>query len=526
MASQQVEYVLTLKDLLTSKLREADSAASGLESAVGRVQSAVVGLGAAIGISFGISKIIDFTKSMVAAGSTVENARIGLTTLLRDANEASQVINNTMQDATRTPFAFEGLLAANKALISTGMSAGQAREDVLNLSNAIAATGGGDDELQRMVVNLQQIRNTGKATALDIRQFAYAGVNVYEMLARATGKTTQEVQHMEVTYDMLSMALKKAHEAGGIYANGLENMSQATSVKISNIGDSFFQLMVKMFDDLKPIIDPVLNMVGQFVNSMKEGWDRLMGNKDSLVAFFKQTMAFFQPLINVVKGLFGNIWNGLKLVVGEVLKWKGVFMEYFNMMKERLVTVFGWVSKFAEGIFGFIGMIMKVIRMVYMILEKLKVIWLIKTIFEGVWQVIKWIGDGLVWLYDNILKPIIDGISWAADAVSKWLGDDNKNVGVVVATKKMEEKTTTNAPDAALPKAGGAGFDMPSGGVSTETKGATASRAVTITVNIQSLVKEFTVKTTNIKEGASRLREMVTEALISATNDAQLMGGM
>lgn len=45
-----------------------------------------------------------------------------------------------------------------------------------------------------MAQNLQQIKNAGKATAADIKQFAYAGIDVYGILADYTGKSTAEVQ--------------------------------------------------------------------------------------------------------------------------------------------------------------------------------------------------------------------------------------------------------------------------------------------------------------------------------------------
>jgi hypothetical protein len=44
-------------------------------------------------------------------------------------------------------------------------------------------------------------------------------------------------------------------------------------------------------------------------------------------------------------------------------------------------------------------------------------------------------------------------------------------------------------------------------------------------VTIGSLIKDFTVKTTNIQEGASKVREMVAQTLLSATNDSQILAG-
>ena len=114
--AQKVEYELSLKDLLTGKLREADSAAKGLENTVKNIATT-------IGAAFAISKIKDFAMSIVDVGSKVENATTGLTTLLGNSAAATKVVNDTMADAMATPFAFESLLSANKALISAGVSA-------------------------------------------------------------------------------------------------------------------------------------------------------------------------------------------------------------------------------------------------------------------------------------------------------------------------------------------------------------------------------------------------------------------
>ena len=258
---------------IVSGAKEAQKSISDLEKASEKTNSAISSIGTAMGVTFGLAGIGMFISRMVTAGTVVEDATTGLTTLLKDGVEASQVIKNTMADAAKTPFAFEGLLAANKALISANETAPKAREAVLNLANAISSTGGGNAELERMVVNMQQIKNVGFASALDIKQFAYAGVNIYEVLKQAGIKTGEGIK---ITYDQINVALKKAREQGGIYANGLENMMNNTSVKLSNVGDSFFQLMNDIFTASKPVIDAVLNGTLAVVESLKSaiGWLR------------------------------------------------------------------------------------------------------------------------------------------------------------------------------------------------------------------------------------------------------------
>ena len=97
MAAEKVVYELSLNDLLSGKVKEADSNARQLDGTMNILQGTINKVGAAIGVAFGISAIKDFTMSMINAGTTVENAQTGLTTLLKDSGEASDVIKNTME---------------------------------------------------------------------------------------------------------------------------------------------------------------------------------------------------------------------------------------------------------------------------------------------------------------------------------------------------------------------------------------------------------------------------------------------
>ena len=52
---------------------------------------------------------------------------------------------------------------------------------------------------------------------------------------------------------------------------------------------------------------------------------------------------------------------------------------------------------------------------------------------------------------------------------------------------------------------------------------ATGSKAVTINVTIGDLIKQFTIHTTNMKEGAMKAKEQVAAALMGAVNDFQIV---
>lgn len=530
--ANRVEYELSLRDFLSAKIDAANTSVNRLEKSLGSTRGSVVNLGSALGVTFGIAGIVAFTKNMISAGTTVENALTGLTTLLKSSSEAKQVIDNTMSDASKTPFGFDGLLAANKALISAGSSAQEARTDVLNLANAIAATGGGDDELQRMVVNLQQIKNTGEATALDIKQFAYAGININKLLEAAGIKVTKGNKDQKISYEQITEALKKAHEAGGIYANGLENMSENTSVKISNLKDAVFQLSAKMFKDLKPAIESVVKWLFKFIKLVRKAWDWAVKYKD---------------IIKKVAIALGEAWIAFKTIGGAV----SIINRLGNAFSSAASN---GVSSFSNSIAGAIG----------------KVNALIAVVTSA-----RIVGDFLADLSKQGTKKGEERMTAGEDAKD----EENKKLEGLIAGKKAKEIIKIldkeisskdskywefyNASLAA--KNDYARYDLydkaqveasrkkaaidfkkqwestslvPSKKAQeisnkTSTSGSRAagktkavgSKSVTINVKINHLIGTYNSNITNIKEMSNKVKDIVVQALTGAVNDFQVVAG-
>ena len=241
----------------------------------------------------GIEQIV---QAGIEFNAKMEKYQTGLTTLLGSAEEAAAVMEQIRKDAASTPFDVDSLTQANQMLISTGMSAGDARKDVLNLANAIAATGGGSAELSRMAANMQQIKNVGKATAMDIRQFAMAGINIYGLLADATGKTTEEVKDMEVSYELLSAALEKAAAEGGKYAGAMEAQSQTFNGRMSTLKDNVMQLEGALTEDLfNQLSGTALPMVMDWVATLLEA-----AQTGGIEGAFKAAEGIISNLINTI----------------------------------------------------------------------------------------------------------------------------------------------------------------------------------------------------------------------------------
>lgn len=223
------------------------------------------------------STIIAAGKQVVSTGvqynAQLEQYQTALTNMLGSEAEAVALLDEIKQDAAKTPFDTAGLVKANELLISTGIGAENSRRTILALGDAVSATGGGNDELSRMAQNLQQIQNAGKATSADIKQFAYAGIDVYGILADYTGKTAEEVQKMTVTYDLLSNALISAADEGGRYFNSMNTQSETLNGQWNTLKDNATQLAGLMTGDLTDGIKVVIGHMNDLTVAASEAYD-------------------------------------------------------------------------------------------------------------------------------------------------------------------------------------------------------------------------------------------------------------
>lgn len=230
--------------------------------------------------SMALSAAKDFIQTGIQYNAQLESYTTGFTNMLGSAEAAKAAMDAIQEDAARTPFDVASLTQANQLLISAGENAGYSRKVIMALGDAVSATGGGNAELSRMSANLQQIANVGKASAIDIKQFAYAGINIYQVLADYTGKSVQEVQKMTISYDLLSQALIAASEEGGRYYNAMDTQSQTMNGRVSTLKDNVSQLAGLMTSDLSSGIGVVIGNLNDMVVAAqdaykKDGWKGL-----------------------------------------------------------------------------------------------------------------------------------------------------------------------------------------------------------------------------------------------------------
>ena len=232
----------------------------------------------------------------------MENYQLAFENLLGSAEAANAALDAIKADAASTPFDVAGLVSANRLLISTGQSAEEARQVINALGNAVSASGGGNAELERMAANLQQIANVGEASAVDIRQFAYAGIDIYGLLADYTGMAKDEVQGLTVSYDLLVDALKAASAEGGRYAGAMEAYSQTLQGRMDTLADNATQLAgaitETLFDAQKDFVEAASGWVDTLAETLEaEGPGAMMAAGVQIVFELAQGIAEAAPQV-------------------------------------------------------------------------------------------------------------------------------------------------------------------------------------------------------------------------------------
>lgn len=322
----------------------------------------------------------------VKYNADIETTTKAFETFLGSAEEATKAINEIKKQSETSPFDTKELIKANQYLITTGESADDSRKTISALADAISLTGGGNDELNRMAANLQQIKGLGKASAQDIKQFAYAGIDVYGILAETTGKNVEELKKMDITYQDLSKALIQASSEGGKYYNGQSQMADTLNGKISRLKKTFQDLLGELSESLMPIIDKLTSRLQDLVNYFK-------GLNDNQ----KQTITKI--------GLIITAAGPLLVIIGKMISFGSILVDIGSKIAGVLGKVsagVGGISKVLTALTGPVGVVIAVIStLIGAFIHLFKTNEEFKTKVQETWQ-------GIIELFNTYVKPIIE----------------------------------------------------------------------------------------------------------------------
>lgn len=318
----------------------------------------------------------------------IERYTTAFKTFLGSAGEAEKAVDAIKKQGQTSPFDTKELIQANQMLITTGESADDARNTISALSDAIALTGGSNDTLGRMASNLQQIKNVGKASAMDIRQFGMAGIDIYGILADYTGKTTAEIKKMDITYEDLSAALQKSASIGGKYYGGQAEMANTLSGQVSKLKKTFQDLTGELSKSLFPTIKKITEKLQGVVDWFKG----LNDNQKETITKIGLIIAALGPAL---------------LIIGKLISFGGTIISVLSKISGLIAGLSSGAGALSGVLTALTGPIGIVIGVVAALAAGFALLWNKSETFRN--SMIE-IGNSMLKTYNEYIKPTVDNI--------------------------------------------------------------------------------------------------------------------
>lgn len=274
---------------------------------------------------------------------TLQQANISFKTMLKSAEAANKQVSDLWQLAEDSPLEFPELLTAAKRMIAFKFEAEDVVDMLTDIGDAASALALGSQGVDRITLALGQMQMKGKVTGEEMRQLTEAGINAWEYLANALGKTVAETQKLsekglipaKEAIDVILLGMRQ--DFGG----GMQELAKTYSGMMATLKDSTKEamgaVMKPAFDELTSNILPkAINKIKEFSaevkeKGLKEGIISLFPEKDAkrvsqtidgITASFKVLLEDGSKVISTIgegARLIAQNWQTVSLVIGSVV---------------------------------------------------------------------------------------------------------------------------------------------------------------------------------------------------------------
>lgn len=134
-----------------------------------------------------ISTGIAYNTLQQVAGRAME-------TMTGSAEAAANQMDRLHEFADTSPFARDVWITAQQQLMAFGMEAEDVVPTLEGVQNAVAAIGGGDAEIMRLVEILGQVQGQGRITGRELQRIGQMGINAADIIGEAMGVSGNEIR--------------------------------------------------------------------------------------------------------------------------------------------------------------------------------------------------------------------------------------------------------------------------------------------------------------------------------------------
>jgi phage-related protein len=538
---EPVVYQIDLQDLVSGKLHQAEGHALHFEKALGGVKNALSGIKELALKAFAAFEVFEFVKESVTDFNEFAQANAQLAASLKSTGNAAGLTTKALREqseelADSTLFDDKVITRQQSILLTftqiKGAIYNEAMPAILDLSSKMgedltSATVQVGKALNDPIRGMTALRRVGVAFSADqekvIKNLVHTG-----QVAKA-----QQLIIKELNTEFGGSAKANAQVGTGpfvLLGHLVDDIKENLGSAVVEIAKTLLPLLKTAITVIADVFKFINEHIGVVVDKVKSLFSALgLGLKnltpteifDSFIATLKKVVNWLKPITDTIMPIINSVVRGVKSLIGPLDQFSGPLMNLLTWVRDILAEALTKLPPVIDFIFQAVAKVVDVLHTVYVFLEKMKIIWLIGKMLQVELWLINEIGKALGWIWDNILKPIFDRIEKWYDKIKGWLGikataDLTTNETVKTTMEKMTGGDKPTLPT--LPKVPKTGTGM--AGASGKVTG---SKTTTFNIKIDKIGCDLTIKTTNIKEAGSKLHDIVTQALLAAVNDSQLV---
>ena len=282
----------TLNDEIAKNKREIEEARGGVErlrESHSRLSNTARQLKNAFTLLFSVSQITGYIRKLVEVRGEFELQERTLQVLLQSQDKATQLWNQVVELAVKSPFRVKELVTYTKQLAAYRVESDKLFDTTKRLADISAGLG---VDMQRLILAFGQVKAANFLRGTELRQFTEAGIPMLEELAKyftqlegravSVGQVFERVSKRMVSFADVEAVLKKMTDAGGVFYNMQEQQAETLKGQMSNLRDS---------------IDIMLNEIGEKQDGVIKG----------SVAVARTLVENWETLAVVLKGVIGAL---------------------------------------------------------------------------------------------------------------------------------------------------------------------------------------------------------------------------
>ncbi|SDQ17306.1 tape measure protein [Pseudovibrio sp. Tun.PSC04-5.I4] len=238
--------------LLKRALNKVKGATAGLQKGGALIKGGggKIARGVAIGtgVVAGASAIAGIAaNTIIGPAAQMENYMVQLEALEGSKAKAEQAMSWITDFATRTPLELPDVVVAYNQLKNAGIDPTNGSLEAM--TDAMAMSGGGAEQLHGIILAVGQAWQKGKLQGEEAMQLLERGIPVWDMLAKATGKSAAALIEMGSKGELGREVISKLVELMGTRAIGAsEKLSKTWDGMVSNMLDHWFQFQLMIAD--------------------------------------------------------------------------------------------------------------------------------------------------------------------------------------------------------------------------------------------------------------------------------------